>query len=176
MNYIIDEIEDKVIDKLLELKKIINYTYPNIKVHIDIPIIKYDSKSSRTLGYYNPTKDTIHLDLELLKEDTNLYINNVVTHEYAHYITQKLYGSFVKPHGKEFKSICRLFGIDGRATIKGFNNSKVIENRRVKRNIKRFAYTCDCGYNHQISTITHNRIQKGQYRACSICKSILRRA
>jgi len=175
MKYTIDEIQDKVIDKLLELKKITNDTYPNTKVLIDTPIIKYDSKSTRTLGYYNPIKDTIHLDIELLKEYKELYIDTVLVHEYSHYVTQKLYGSFVKPHGKEFKSICRLFGIDGKATIKGFNSSKVIENRRVKRNIKRFAYTCDCGYNHQISTITHNKIQNNQNIICCLCNSKLRR-
>ena len=76
------------------------------------PIISYDLDSTRALGQYSKCTDTISLNENLLNEFGNLYIEDVVVHEFCHAIINNLYPSGYKgnkkiqPHGKEFKAVC----------------------------------------------------------------------
>ena len=59
---------------------------------------------------------TMLLNPNLLKEFTHDYIQEVVSHEFAHIVIYCLYPSGynkynnkVQPHGKEFKAVCSWF-------------------------------------------------------------------
>ena len=143
--------------------------------------INFDLDSSRTLGShsYNSFDDihVISLNPKLLNEYKEKYINEVFVHEYAHAITTKNYPPSrntnwkrTKPHGKEFKSVCSLFGIVGKATSSLVKDKTLLKTKNKQR---RFSYTCDCGHNHQVSTTIHNKILRGSRRICSKCNTII---
>ncbi len=98
--------------------------------------------------------------------DDNL--NTTVPHEVAHYITDCLYGlRKIRPHGIEWKSVMRQFGIKPEVT--GNYNLEGIPQRKQQR----FTYQCDCSQ-HQISTVRHNRIVKNQaIYYCRHCKQAI---
>jgi predicted SprT family Zn-dependent metalloprotease len=137
--------------------------------------VDYKLDSVRTLGTYHPGTKTMSLNANLLKEFGTLYIEDVVVHEFAHAVIAKLFPTKmngwkkVQAHGKEFKAVCSHFGIDGKATTSLFNDSKTMK----KSTITRFSYTCDCGHDHQLSKIKHNKIRRGANYLCSMCKSRL---
>ena len=137
--------------------------------------IDYKLDSVRTLGTYNSNTRTMSLNENLLKEYGTLYIEDVVVHEFAHAVIALKYPirmngcKRVMAHGREFKAVCSHFGVDGKATTSLFNDSKTMK----KSNTVRFSYTCDCGYNHELSKIKHNKILRGNNYRCGMCKSIL---
>lgn len=170
-------------EKLKELEQ-------TVKLHLAekfIPSIRieYTLNKSTALGtcsYINyPKEIIINLNEYLLNELKELYINEVLVHEYAHAVIKMIYPDGynrysykrVQPHGKEFKKICRLFGIDGKATTTIANNISFGK----RRNIKKFYYKCNCVGYKELTTIRHNKVQRGQAEyACSICKNKLQYA
>ena len=137
------------------------------------PKVVWDSRSANTLGYYNPTTNSIHLDEELLEEHGIVYIKEVVLHEYAHAIQREIYGSYVKPHGREFKLICSYLDTCSRASTKAFMKSKTLNQR--KRKTRKWEYVCNCNKSHFLSTTMHNKIQRGATkRFCKTCGATIK--
>lgn len=94
-----------------------------------------------------------------------------VPHEVAHYITDILFGlRKIRPHGKEWQRVMQDFGVEPQVT--GCYDLSGIPIRQQKR----FDYQCDCT-THKLSSIRHNRIQKGKSRYhCRSCGSVLKPA
>lgn len=93
-----------------------------------------------------------------------------IPHEVAHHICYELHGKKAKPHGKEWRAIMLAFGVPAEATCK-LDLSDI-----PQRQLRRFEYICDCT-SHQLTSIRHNRIKRGQSRyACPKCHQILVRA
>jgi len=158
--------------KINELEKIIKDKYD-----IDVsPFIIYDSDSSRTLGYYKLSENSIHLNEKLLDEFGELYIKDIVIHEFVHAVVNTLFpsrynrGKKVMPHCKEFKSICILLGIPPKATTNVFNNSTSMKKQRTKNRID---YSCNC-MTHSLTTYKHNKIQRGCVFTCRLCHTQLK--
>jgi SprT protein len=101
---------------------------------------------------------------------------NTVPHEVAHYVTDEIYGigesrlfggRCVRPHGKEWQSIMRKFGVEPRATCH-FDMSGL-----PVRNYQYFSYVCDCR-EHQLGSRRHNKVLRQQARyLCKDCGSFL---
>jgi len=157
--------------RIKELKAYALKTW-NIKVTFNI---NYKLDSVRALGTYHAGTKTMSLNANLLKEYGTLYIEDVVVHEFAHAVIGLLYPTRmngyrkVTAHGREFKAVCSHFGIDGKATTSLFNDSITMK----KSNVTRFSYSCNCGYNHQLTKIKHNKVLRGSSYRCSMCKAIL---
>ena len=162
------KVENKIKEMTLFAKEKWNLDASNLTVF-------FDCESSRMLGYFEPKDESIHLNINLLNEYKEIYIDDVVVHEFCHYLVFLKYPTMtngykrVMPHGREFKAFCSWFGNDGKATSSLFNNSKTL--KKSKR--KRFSYGCECGTPHLVSTTIHNRIQKGQDYRCKLCNSKL---
>ena len=94
---------------------------------------------------------------------------NTVPHEVAHYVVHMLYGSArTRPHGAEWQDVMRNFDAEPRVT--GDYNLEGIPVRRQRR----FRYQCRCR-EHQVSTLRHNRVIRGQARyRCRYCNTDLR--
>ena len=95
-------------------------------------------------------------------------VATTIPHEVAHYVVDRLFGMRnVRPHGKEWQNVMAAFGCEATRTCE-FDLSGIPVRRQ-----KRYGYQCDCG-NHQLSTIRHNKIQRGKvsYR-CGKCHSVL---
>jgi len=164
----------KVQKKINQLKK---YTKRQWNIDIDISI-KYSLSSARILGTceYIQGSCILNLNENLLNEYKDIYINEVVVHEFAHAVIFNLYkGGYngykkIMPHGKEFKAVCSHFGIVGRATTNLFKNSTT---RLKSSNRQYYTYNCGCNDNHEISSTIHNRISRGAIYTCKRCKKPL---
>ena len=177
------ELEKLVVKKIEELNKIVEkkygkYTYPEVMVN-------YDLKSSKALGthtvafvgdgYYH----YISLNTKLLNTLKEVYINEVLVHEYAHACVDNYCKPSLKDmmkgkkvpaaHGKEFKMFCAMFGISGASTTKIASGIEW----KTKTKSTPWAYSCGCS-DHQVSNLIHNRIQsnRGSY-SCKKCKQNL---
>ena len=137
--------------------------------------IKYNLKSVRVGGQArsNPYIGLFQMELHpaALHEYQEDYIEGTVVHEFAH-LVQKQHYPQSKPHGKEWKQVMRAFGknperchsMDLRGAMEKF--AKVSGKPAPKiRQQKRWGYKCGCD-THQITTVRHNKIQRGQASYC----------
>ena len=155
-----------------------------VKTHYNRDIkfcITYDLHSIRALGTCKtplalaPEREShIRLNPALLNELEMAYVEEVFIHEFAHAATDQVHKvnvfNRIQPHGREFKSMCRLFGIEGKSTTKIASGSKLMKSGGAGKQSK-FEYVCGCkGKIHQIGTVRHNRASAGEKYICNICK------
>jgi len=161
-NFIIDLVEDTII----KAEKIYHRNFDRIK-------IKFNLKGG-TAGQYRFLKGASDLkdsyfrfNIDIAKENGKKTYEDTVIHEVAHYITRSLAnGKYVRPHGKEWKSVMNKLGV-----VPERCHSYTVP--KSTRKLKYYDYKCDC-MTHNISSIIHNRILKGQKRYCKKCKGILK--
>jgi SprT protein len=102
----------------------------------------------------------LNFNATAIQLNKDLFIHDTVPHEVAHFVVAQRFGNKVKPHGAEWRSICKALGGSGQRT----HNLK-LENRREQR---RWLYRDSLGAIHQLSTIRHRRLQQGTtYRTLS---------
>ena len=114
-------------------------------------------------------QDHIEYNLEIANRYPDTFLIDTVPHEIAHWVdfVRNDYQDRRHPsgrrdmHGKYFKAIAKELGAQT-ATY----HSYAVTSKRAQ---KRWAYKCECPLEHEISTITHNRMQKGQIRVCKSC-------
>ena len=125
------------------------------------PKISYKSKGS-IAGSAVLNRWEIQLNITMLCENEENFIEEVVPHELAHLITFQIYGK-VKPHGKEWQYIMsEIMKLP----------PKVTHNFNFKR--KEYVYICNC-QEHYLSSIRHNKIEKNKISyQCRKCGSILK--
>jgi SprT protein len=113
--------------------------------------------------------------MDILSNNFDSFIEDIVVHEVAHYLTDRLHGLVmrgkrVSHHGKEWKYMMRVLGAK---TIKRCHSYRVDEISHKK--VKKFRYSCGCNTEHIISTVTHNRIHRGERSyVCKYCREDLR--
>lgn len=172
LKYLVNDIDKKI----KSLSKIVETHYgkgtaPKISISFDLNRVN-------VLGackYNDDGSSLLKLNPDLLNEMKEVYIDNVVTHEFAHACVRKYIGYYkngkkIMPHGTEFKSFCRTFGISGGATTSIASNSKTLTEN--KKRLNRITYVCDC-MEHQMTVIKHNKIRKGEKYICKHCNTVL---
>ncbi|MBZ4672432.1 SprT-like domain-containing protein [Deferribacterales bacterium Es71-Z0220] len=126
--------------------------------------ISYDLKGLRA-GLFIPKTNEIKLNGKLCKEFPERMVNEVLVHEVAHFVTNKVFKNS-KPHGKKWKDIAILLGL---------KNPKTTHDMPVNpaRQFQKYEYKCSCG-THNISSVRHKRIitKKAKY-ACKRCGGLL---
>lgn len=90
----------------------------------------------------------IRLNLDINNEHI---LNDTIPHELAHIIC--MYTGWDKGHGKIWKSVCQSLG--------GTGNRCHSEEVTISRKVKKFVYATTCGQHITVSTVRHNKIQKG---------------
>lgn len=154
-----------------QVKKLV-IDYCNIAfVPSDIEV-KFTDRASGYAGYfvYQGRKMWLEFNTRYFDQPEN---HETIAHEVAHYVDYVRAGykdRFLPSgrrdmHGKYFKEIMREFG---------YENATATHNMPHKgRRQRRWEYICgDCGHIWAISTVMHNKIQKGQNRICK-CKATL---
>ena len=180
------ELQKRCINKI---EVAMNTIESNFGVRVECEIV-FNLKRTTALGVARGYSK-IRLDSELLEEYGSTYIDHVALHEYAHIVVsffkkegilEKLgwAGKRVTAHGREFKRVCALISEKNisSASTSLFSDSKVLMDRMREKNAKKkvFYYTCGCGlFFHEISTRTHNSIQRGlSSYCCNHCKKTLK--
>jgi SprT protein len=155
------------------IKSVIDETFKKANEIFNINIkqipVKFDLRG-RTAGQYvfckgKPvdTNSYFRFNIDIANANKSTF-NTTVVHEVAHYITDLKFGVSTKPHGKEWKYVMNCLGCEPKVT----HNYTIPDS--TKR-LKYFNYTCSCeGKIHELSSILHNRVLKGQDRVCKRCK------
>ena len=110
----------------------------------------------------------IKLNPVLLHENRETFIKQTVPHEVAHLIAFQVYGSRIRPHGKEWASVMNLFGCPANRC-----HSYDVTPAHTR---KTYEVKCGCK-THSVTSIRYNRMVKGisSYK-CVYCKQTLRLA
>jgi len=114
----------------------------------------------------------LNFNTVLMEENWETFIEHTVSHEVAHFCTNIYFGFIYtssgrrQSHGKDWKNMMRFFGVKEISRCHKYR----LDNVKQTRKTKRFLYECNCGYQHQIATPTHNKIRyHGQKRICKTC-------
>lgn len=163
-----------------EVENFISLFNSKSKKKVYMPEIRFDlkGKTGGTFEYNRVTGENfININKELLEKYQDEY-SQTIGHEVAHYITYSVIGEeFTRNgrrqvHGKNWKAVMKMLGLDP----KRCHNYDTSDLKKVKK-VTYYSYTCDCGYDHQITKIRHNKILRGKqsYR-CATCKTPIRKA
>ena len=94
---------------------------------------------------------------------------DTVLHEVAHCLCYFAYPDKRIGHGREWKNMCRLIGLENPTRC----HDTDMRDKRAKR--RKFGYRCNCRNNiHMVGIVLHNKIQKGVVYRCSKCRQALR--
>lgn len=125
--------------------------------------IKFNQRGSAA-GTAYLQRHEVRFNYDMYLQNPNEFLKTVIPHEIAHIFVYQLFGSKVRPHGKEWKSVMlNVFNLIPSRT----------HNFSVKAPLKSFLYECDC-MEHALTIRRHNRILKGSEYQCRKCKGKLR--
>lgn len=109
---------------------------------------------------------TIRYNPLLLARHGEDFLARTLPHEVAHVMAFRLHGPRISPHGVEWRELMRFFGADP-SRCHDFDVSDL-----GVRTLNRYHYRCGCG-THQLTSIRHRRIQRGQRYLCRACGQAL---
>lgn len=137
------------------------------KIKLEYPILCFDLTST-TAGRSYSSMNTIHLNMYLLKHNTEQFLKDTLVHEVAHLVEAKVFGTM--KHGKNWKSIMKVFGIKNPKSLHEYDTTNMPHKRKVS---KMFEYSCACG-KQSLSKVRHENIKlnKKLYK-CNKCGKIL---
>lgn len=79
--------------------------------NIDRPTVIFYNKGSNA-GWAESTSNVVAFN-EILAKENPIEFKDVVIHELAHIVTDKLFPNATRMHGQEFKVVCRALGGTG---------------------------------------------------------------
>ena len=129
-----NELKNKVSAKIKECRDVIMNHYGQ---DIEPGKISYTARGT-VGGTTNPSTYEIRLNPVFLGHYKEEFVNDTVVHEYAHVVALKLYPNS-KPHGKEWKKLMRLLGVEP-TRCHSYNNQLIYEKRATR------TYMCTCCY------------------------------
>jgi len=109
---------------------------------------------------------TVRYNPLLLERHGEDFLTHTLPHEVAHVMAFRLHGAGIAPHGSEWRELMRFFG----ATPTRCHDYDVSD--LGVRTLNRFHYRCGCR-SHQLTSIRHQRIQRGQRYLCRACGQAL---
>jgi len=128
------------------------------------PSIRFDLKgtSAGQVRTLDGLAYRIRYNSLLLERNPQDFLAATVPHEAAHLVAFHLFGPKVRPHGREWRAIMRLFDAEPRRC-----HNYDLEGL-VTRRLRRYGYRCGCRY-HSLTSIRHNRIRAGRTYLCRRC-------
>ncbi len=130
------------------------------------PVVRLDLKGE-IAGQAWPDQKLLRFNQTLYLENQKHFLKHVTAHEAAHLITYELYGNTIKPHGQEWQKVM--------TTIFGVPANRCHSYDTSRSSPRPYLYRCECrGKTIPLSSIRHNRSQKGTIYLCTECCSPLR--
>lgn len=155
-----NKLRNRVEKKILEVLAIASEFCPNLS----IPEVRYNIRGSCagecSVGV-KTNKCILRFNPSLLGDYPEHFINNTVPHEVAHYVTHISCGNEVLPHGPEWKTWMKLFGIE---------DPQVTHPYQILRKsvIRPWLYKCKCR-KYFFTTRRHNLAKNGRDYYCKFC-------
>lgn len=106
----------------------------------------------------------LQFNASLLRANQEHFLRQTVGHEVAHLVVWARYGARVKPHGAEWKTVMRAFGLSTRAT----HDYDLSGLRRAR---SPFVYRCACPGDIRLGRLRHKRVTRGVTYLCRRCRS-----
>jgi len=135
------------------------YSFPDVVVRFDLK----GTCAGRAI--YKLGQHTVRFNLDIAKDNLELYIKRTVNHELAHVLQHK-YNLRSRPHGREWAHFCRILTGSEMPRCHTYK----VDHLRRKKNVKIYLYKCNCE-THKVSTTIHNRIMAGRVYSCKSCKN-----
>jgi len=166
------ELQDQVVSTVREYIDIANeLLHAGINPHSIL--VKFNIRGTNLAGEANFSKSLLRFNPVFLEHCTDEFIKRTVPHEVAHIVQRKLFGYGVRCHGKEWKKVMQVFGLEPSRCHNYVLPAEI--RKKHSRRQERFSYSCNCGTGvHKVSKTKHNRINKGYgYRCCSCNERIV---
>lgn len=138
---------------------------PKFEVRFDLR-----GQSAGQLRRYDDGRLVIRYNLPMALLQPQAFEQETVPHEVAHLVTWLCHGRRAKPHGTEWQTVMRFFGVDQPSRCHSFNPATT-----STRQQRRWRYQCDC-QEHELSSVRHKRASRGQVYVCRKCQAELRLA
>ncbi len=144
---------------LMKANEIFGKTFKPIEIRYDI--------QGKCAGQYCVQGDNEYFryNMDIAKKNGKEVFKTTVVHEIAHYITKCLHPEYIRPHGKEWKSVMIALGINDPKTTH-------IMKCAPARKVKRVPVKCSC-MTHMITVNMRTKILNGSVRICKKCKTKL---
>lgn len=159
------EIEANVYLKAVEQKiaDCVSRAQRHFQTSIRTPAFNFKQRG-RSAGTAYLQRNEMRFNAYMLAQNPQKFIDNVVPHEVAHIVVHQIYGSKVRPHGREWRAVMeRLFDVKADRTH-DFDVPKV-------RNA--YLYQCQC-QQHEFTAHRHGRATRGTEYICKLCRSPLK--
>lgn len=131
---------------------------------LPVPAVRFDLRgraAGQAVFARRSRACVIRLNAALLESHPTEMIDETVPHEVAHVVIYRLYGRKVRPHGEEWKTLMRAFGVDPAPC-------HTLPAEPVRR-LKRFRYRCGCDEPAWLTSIRHKRAAAGTAYICRRC-------
>lgn len=132
------------------------------------PILRYNLRGKRCFGqaYTHHAKygECIRIHAEVLEQQPEKYIEEVLSHEFAHLATRSWFitGGIkrrIRPHGPEFRWMCTQLGLPDHAATASIRSGFITP--KSARKTKKYEYRCAC-QTHWLGSIRHQRSQQNR--------------
>ncbi|BFM48289.1 SprT family zinc-dependent metalloprotease [Marinomonas sp. THO17] len=113
----------------------------------------------KAAGTAHLQKNEVRFNAFMYRQSPEKFLSTVVPHEVAHIIVYQIYGSNVRPHGKEWQAVMRkVFGLSPDRT----------HDFDVPPPKTQFLYACQC-QQHEFTARRHNKVMRGTEYRCKTC-------
>jgi SprT protein len=105
------------------------------------------------------------LNIELLHRHYDEMLHQVLPHEIAHCVVWRKYSGRVKSHGQEWAQVMVAFGLKPMRT-------HMMPTTKARHHPRPHRYACiNCNHIFKVTNNIHRKMENGQIRYCSRCKS-----
>lgn len=132
---------------------------------LPLPEVVFDLRGraagQAVLARHRGGRDRIRINAALLASHPREMLAETVPHEVAHVVVHRLHRRRTRPHGAQWQSLMRAFGV----APEPCHTLPVEPTRRLQR----FRYTCACTEAAWLTSIRHNRASRGTAYLCRRC-------
>lgn len=167
-------LEEKMFDVLQILEN-------KTKKPMPIPVIEIKPKMGMKAGFARIESDRllIVMNSDWFQDEKmwNEALNDTLPHEVCHHIAPIIYNKWKHGfdkndgwgHGNAWKECMHMVGLSAtRCYVADSETYNKLKQRHVPRN---FVYKCKCERLIELTSVIHNKIQRGQNRTCNSCKT-----
>ena len=153
-----DALQDRVEECFVQAEQFFNRPFKRATVSTNL--------RGQRAGVAHLTTLQLRFNAWMYQQNEAHFLTHVVAHEVAHLIAHQLFGSRIRPHGAEWKSI--MLKVYQLPADRCHHYAVPTKNKQV------YHYHCQCPSGHDLSAQRHARVQKqrSNYR-CLRCKTLL---